>query len=126
MWFSRLGILYTNHQAFQFSDSESASDREEKRKAKERDVPAFASDEADNDALAIEQVLRYRNLDRSEIGEKDYAVWQQEEVEYYIKWKGKSHLHCSWEKWATLEELAGFKRLQNFIRKQEEEATNQR
>lgn len=113
-------------QAFQFSDSDSASDKEEKRKAKERDVPAFASDEVDNDALAIEQVLGYRNLDRSEIGERGHAVWQQDKVEYYIKWKGKSHLHCSWEKWTTLEELPGFKRLQNYVKKQEEEAFNQR
>jgi len=36
------------------------------------------------------------------------------------QWMGYSFLHCSWESLATLSQLSGFKRVQNYIKRQDE------
>ena len=37
--------------------------------------------------------------------------------ELYIKWKRYSHIHCTWDMRDTLKQLAGYKRVVNYMRK---------
>ncbi|XP_044478849.1 protein CHROMATIN REMODELING 5-like isoform X2 [Mangifera indica] len=39
------------------------------------------------------------------------------EVEFLIKWKGQSHLHCQWKSFAELQNLSGFKKVLNYTKK---------
>lgn len=43
------------------------------------------------------------------------------EMEFYIKWKGQSHLHCLWKSFSELQNLSGFKKVLNYTKKVMEE-----
>ncbi|KAK1402796.1 Chromatin remodeling 5 [Heracleum sosnowskyi] len=43
------------------------------------------------------------------------------EMEFYIKWKGQSHLHCQWKSFSELQNLSGFKKVINYTKKVMEE-----
>lgn len=40
--------------------------------------------------------------------------------EFYVKWRRWAHIHCSWDSRETLLQLAGYKRLQNYIKRMDE------
>lgn len=42
-------------------------------------------------------------------------------AEFLVKWKGYSHMHNSWDSYATLEQLGGFKRVTNYMKRKESE-----
>jgi chromodomain-helicase-DNA-binding protein 1 len=39
------------------------------------------------------------------------------EMEFLIKWKGQSHLHCQWKSISELQNLSGFKKVVNYTKK---------
>ncbi|PIN01988.1 Chromodomain-helicase DNA-binding protein [Handroanthus impetiginosus] len=39
------------------------------------------------------------------------------EMEFLIKWKGQSHLHCQWKTFSELQNLSGFKKVLNYTKK---------
>ncbi|KAG2674741.1 hypothetical protein I3760_13G152700 [Carya illinoinensis] len=39
------------------------------------------------------------------------------EMEFLIKWKGQSHLHCQWKSFSELQHLSGFKKVLNYTKK---------
>ncbi|KAL1082394.1 hypothetical protein V6Z11_D09G130400 [Gossypium hirsutum] len=39
------------------------------------------------------------------------------EMEFLIKWKGQSHLHCQWKPFFELQNLSGFKKVLNYTKK---------
>ncbi|KAL0418469.1 UNVERIFIED_CONTAM: protein CHROMATIN REMODELING 5 [Sesamum radiatum] len=39
------------------------------------------------------------------------------EMEFLIKWKGQSHLHCQWKPFSELQNLSGFKKVLNYTKK---------
>ncbi|XVF04811.1 hypothetical protein REPUB_Repub05bG0117700 [Reevesia pubescens] len=39
------------------------------------------------------------------------------DMEFLIKWKGQSHLHCQWKSVFELQNLSGFKKVLNYIKK---------
>ncbi|KAJ8751171.1 hypothetical protein K2173_016352 [Erythroxylum novogranatense] len=41
--------------------------------------------------------------------------WNQ--MEFLIKWKGQSHLHCQWKSFSELQNLSGFKKVLNYTKK---------
>lgn len=43
------------------------------------------------------------------------------EMEFLIKWKGQSHLHCQWKSFSDLQNLSGFKKVLNYTKKVMEE-----
>uniref|UniRef100_A0A1J3GJM0 Protein CHROMATIN REMODELING 5 n=1 Tax=Noccaea caerulescens TaxID=107243 RepID=A0A1J3GJM0_NOCCA len=43
------------------------------------------------------------------------------EMEFLIKWKGQSHLHCQWKSLSDLQNLSGFKKVLNYTKKATEE-----
>lgn len=47
---------------------------------------------------------------------------EERELQFYIKWKNKSHLHATWESETSLREMRakGLKKLENFVKREEE------
>uniref|UniRef100_A0A7N0TB68 Protein CHROMATIN REMODELING 5 n=2 Tax=Kalanchoe fedtschenkoi TaxID=63787 RepID=A0A7N0TB68_KALFE len=43
------------------------------------------------------------------------------EIEFLIKWKGQSHLHCQWKLFSDLQNLPGFKKVINYTKKVSED-----
>ncbi|KAL3518862.1 hypothetical protein ACH5RR_021451 [Cinchona calisaya] len=41
--------------------------------------------------------------------------WNQ--MEFLIKWKGQSHLHCQWKSFSDLQNLSGFKKVVNYTKR---------
>lgn len=39
------------------------------------------------------------------------------EIEFLIKWKGQSHLHCQWKSFVELQNLSGFKKVLNYTKR---------
>ncbi|XP_023732470.1 protein CHROMATIN REMODELING 5 [Lactuca sativa] len=47
-------------------------------------------------------------------------------TEFFIKWKGQSHLHCQWKSFSELQNLSGFKKVINYTKKIMEEIRHRR
>lgn len=62
--------------------------------------------------------LLLNNLFESEPDWKD--------TEFYIKWKGQSHLHCQWKSFSELQNLSGFKKVVNYTKKVMQEIRHRR
>ncbi|CAI5467351.1 unnamed protein product [Closterium sp. Yama58-4] len=93
---------------------------------------AEADAEAEGDV--VERVLWHQPLGRSEemraegkptgpcVLEYDVSEaidWEQQEL--YVKWKGRSFLHCDWLPISTLSTLPGFKKVQNYMKRADDE-----
>ncbi|KAI3695733.1 hypothetical protein L1987_78733 [Smallanthus sonchifolius] len=48
------------------------------------------------------------------------------DTEFFIKWKGQSHLHCQWKSFSQLQNLSGFKKVINYTKKVMEEIRHRR
>ncbi|GAB7364406.1 hypothetical protein MBLNU230_g4949t1 [Neophaeotheca triangularis] len=78
----------------------------------EDDTVPYQYVEEDTSA-GIDQVLNHRLRD----GVADPAEATKHDYEFYIKWQGQAHYHSTWEQWANLSSLRGFRRLENYFRK---------
>ncbi|KAI4305991.1 hypothetical protein L6164_029311 [Bauhinia variegata] len=74
--------------------------------------PKGMAEEAQRNDRSIEPVLLSHLFD----SEPDWN-----EMEFLIKWKGQSHLHCQWKSFAELQNLSGFKKVLNYTKKVTEE-----
>ncbi|RUS20096.1 SNF2 family N-terminal domain-containing protein [Endogone sp. FLAS-F59071] len=70
-------------------------------------VPA-ATEEVD----AIETVHSHRKKEDLDSGEVENP---KTNVEYLIKWKGRSHLHDTWDNYTNLKQFKGSRKLDNYI-----------
>ncbi|KAK9788572.1 hypothetical protein WJX73_002856 [Symbiochloris irregularis] len=101
-------------------DSEDAEDEEvEKRladaKAAAAVVPAFlTSFEGLDDE--VERVLGHR--DAEGVSPDTVDPWNTRE--FHVKWRRWSFVHCSWDTLTTLSQLGGFKRVLNYIKRQDD------
>ncbi|CAH9070585.1 unnamed protein product [Cuscuta europaea] len=48
------------------------------------------------------------------------------EMEFLIKWKGQSHLHCQWKPFSELQNLSGFKKVLNYIKRVTEDVRHRK
>ncbi|KAK3920680.1 Chromodomain-helicase-DNA-binding protein 1 [Frankliniella fusca] len=119
------------------SDEETGSEDLVDVDEEELAAAAAASAEQDN-AETIEKVLAARRGKRGAVGNATtmYAVedkgdpnegcdpndFENTELQYLIKWKNWSHIHNTWESEISLKEnkVKGLKKLENFIKKEEE------
>ncbi|KAH0466200.1 hypothetical protein IEQ34_006303 [Dendrobium chrysotoxum] len=93
----------------------------------------------EDDSDSIERVLWHQTKGIAEEAAKNYrstlpavmsVVSESEphwnDVEFYIKWKGQSYLHCEWKPFSDLQNLTGFKKVLNYMKKANEERINKR
>lgn len=45
-------------------------------------------------------------------------VWERRE--FHVKWKRYSYMHCTWETRLTVSQLAGYKRVLNYMKKMDD------
>ncbi|PGH20775.1 hypothetical protein AJ80_03402 [Polytolypa hystricis UAMH7299] len=77
-------------------------------------TPAYYLNEAADTSPGIDVVLNHRfkegvDLKKSSLGRDD--------CEFYIKWQDKSHYHATWETYEYLQNCRGWRRLDNYVRK---------
>ncbi|XP_038972966.1 protein CHROMATIN REMODELING 5 isoform X1 [Phoenix dactylifera] len=115
-----------------YAESEESEDDDEERSNKTQKVLQEDAEEDDGDS--IEKVLWHQPKGRAEEAMRNNQLtlpvvlstmsdsepdW--DEVEFYIKWKGHSYLHCQWKLISDLQNLTGFKKVLNYMKKVSEE-----
>ncbi|KAF3777906.1 CHROMATIN REMODELING 5 protein [Nymphaea thermarum] len=116
-----------------YAESEESEDtNEDKVKKSQKVSPEEAEEEEDGDA--IEKVLWHQSKgvahDALANGRSSLPVVSNflldseldwENVEFFIKWKGQSYMHCQWQPLSELQNLSGFKKVLNYMKRVKEE-----
>ncbi|BAT80849.1 Protein CHROMATIN REMODELING 5 [Vigna angularis] len=105
------------------SEESEEVDEGKKKKSQKEEI-----DEEDSDS--IEKVLWHQPKGTAEDAERNNRSTEPvlmshlfdseidwNEMEFLIKWKGQSHLHCQWKSFAELQNLSGFKKVLNYTKK---------
>lgn len=78
--------------------------------------------EKDDDGEVIDRVL-----DHEEFEEKDEITQEMKKVtRYLIKWRGKSHIHDTWDLYEDLRPFKGFKKLDNYLKQLKTESEREK
>ncbi|EHA8587062.1 hypothetical protein COCNU_scaffold001363G000010 [Cocos nucifera] len=115
-----------------YAESEESEGDDEERSNKTQKV--FQEDAEEDDGDSIEKVLWHQPKGRAEeamrnnqstlpvvLSTMSDSKPDWDEVEFYIKWKGQSYLHCQWKPVSDLQNLTGFKKVLNYMKKVSEE-----
>ncbi|ONK67510.1 uncharacterized protein A4U43_C05F790 [Asparagus officinalis] len=115
-----------------YVESEESEKEDEERSTKAQKLVQDDADE--NDIDTIERVLWYQPEGMAEDAIKNNKSAQPsvlstipgpepewDNVEFYIKWKGQSYLHCQWKSLSDLQNLTGFKKVLNYIKRVSDE-----
>ncbi|KAG0489596.1 hypothetical protein HPP92_006459 [Vanilla planifolia] len=112
-----------------YVESEDSEDIDEEKLNKPQ-----KEDAEEDDGDSIERVLWHQPKGIAEEAAKDNRstlpvvmsivsesepLW--DDVEFYIKWKGQSYLHSEWKSLVELQNLTGFKKVLNYMKKANEE-----
>ncbi|GFZ20725.1 chromatin remodeling 5 [Actinidia rufa] len=109
------------------SEESEEFDESKKKKSQKEEI-----EEEDGDS--IEKVLWHQPMGTSEEAKRNNKSTEPmllshlfdsepdwNEIEFLIKWKGQSHLHCQWKSFSELQNLSGFKKVINYTKKVMEE-----
>ncbi|OIW16296.1 hypothetical protein TanjilG_19012 [Lupinus angustifolius] len=105
------------------SDESEEADEGKKKKSQKEEIE-------DDDSDSIEKVLWHQPRGMAEDAQRNNRSTEPvlmshlfnsevdwNEMEFLIKWKGQSHLHCQWKSFAELQNLSGFKKVLNYTKK---------
>ncbi|KAK3032361.1 hypothetical protein RJ639_037079, partial [Escallonia herrerae] len=108
-----------------YAESEESEELDEGRKKKSQKEEV---EEEDGDY--IEKVLWHQPKGMAEEAKKNSRSTEPlllshlfdteldwKEIEFLIKWKGQSHLHCQWKSFSELQNLSGFKKVLNYTKR---------
>ncbi|CAL5061209.1 unnamed protein product [Urochloa decumbens] len=111
-----------------YAESEESDDSEEKSTKQQKEEPE------EEDGETIERVLWHQpkgvaeeamrndqSAQPSVTGLPSDFNQQWDELEFYIKWKGQSYLHCQWKTLSELQSVSGFKKVLNYTKRVAEE-----
>ncbi|KAF8679029.1 hypothetical protein HU200_045782 [Digitaria exilis] len=114
-----------------YAESEESDDSEEKS-AKQQKLMKEEPEEEDGET--IERVLWHQPKGVAEEAIRNDQSAQPtvlslpsdfdqhwDELEFYIKWKGQSYLHCQWKTLSELQSVSGFKKVLNYTKRVAEE-----
>ena len=109
-------------------EEDEEEDEEEEEEEDEEDAESDAEEQkpkidkkSQSSQPQVDKILTCRHLSNqdTQMEKKEESNWEgNEALEFFVKWKGRSHLHCEWLPWAQLMELAPQK-LRNFLRKED-------
>lgn len=115
-----------------YAESEESEDFDDGKAKKCQKVGQEDVEEDDGDS--IEKVLWHQPIGTAEVALRNNkstqpavsSSWLDSEadwnrVEFFIKWKGQSYLHCQWKSFSDLQNLSGFKKVVNYIKRVTEE-----
>lgn len=115
-----------------YAESEESEDLDEGRAKKSQ-----KEDAEEDDGDSIERVLWHQPKGMAEealgnnkstlpVASSSLLVSEPDwnEVEFFIKWKGQSYLHCQWKSLSDLQNLTGFKKVLNYIKRADEDRNN--
>ncbi|MEW5309897.1 MAG: hypothetical protein WDW38_001742 [Sanguina aurantia] len=81
--------------------------------------PIAAFDDPGSTPEEVEKVVAHRDMASVPEEDRDRRdMWATREM--FVKWKLHSHIHCSWEPKRSLEKLAGYKRVLNYMRRSDD------
>ncbi|CAK8538681.1 unnamed protein product [Lathyrus sativus] len=105
------------------SDESEEADEGKKKKSQKEEIE-------EDDGDSIEKVLWHQRKGTSEVAQRNNrssepvltshlfdSEFDWNEMEFLIKWKGQSHLHCQWKSFVELQNLSGFKKVLNYTKK---------
>lgn len=108
-----------------YVESEESEELDESKKKKSQ-----KDDIEEEDGDSIEKVLWHQPKGTAEEAERNHKSTEPvllsqlfdsepnwNEMEFLIKWKGQSHLHCQWKLLSELQNLSGFKKVINYTKK---------
>lgn len=114
------------------SYAESDSDDSEEKLTKQQKL--LKEDQDEEDGETIERVIWYQPKGVAEDALRNGQSTQPtvmsmpsdfdqqwDDVEFYIKWKGQSYLHCQWKTLSELRSVSGFKKVLNYMKRVSEE-----
>ncbi|XP_020396331.1 protein CHROMATIN REMODELING 5 isoform X1 [Zea mays] len=114
-----------------YVESEESDDSEEKSTKQQKLMKEELEEE---DGETIEKVLWHQPKGVAEEAIKNHQSAQPtvvsltsdfdqqwDELEFYIKWKGQSYLHCQWKTLSELQSVSGFKKVINYTKRVAEE-----
>ncbi|KAF5767792.1 putative DNA helicase chromatin remodeling SNF2 family [Helianthus annuus] len=112
-------------QKVSYAESEESEENDEDIKRKRQKE---GNEEEDRDT--IEKVLWHQPKGMAEEAERNNKSTEPlllshlfdsepdwNEIEFFIKWKGQSHLHCQWKSYSDLQTLSGFKKVLNYTKR---------
>ncbi|XP_068661626.1 protein CHROMATIN REMODELING 5-like isoform X2 [Aristolochia californica] len=112
-----------------YAESEESEDVEEGKTKKSQKEEA-----EEDDGDSIEKVLWHQPKGTAEEALRNHRPTEPtalspmldsepdwSEVEFFIKWKGQSYLHCQWKSFSELQNLTGFKKVINYTKRVMEE-----
>ncbi|KAF0907372.1 hypothetical protein E2562_015866 [Oryza meyeriana var. granulata] len=110
-----------------YAESEESDDSEEKL-AKQQKV--LKEDPEEEEGETIERILWHQPKGVAEEALRNGQSTQPtvisftsdvdqpwDDVEFYIKWKGQSFLHCQWKTLSDLQNVSGFKKVLNYMKR---------
>uniref|UniRef100_A0A1D1Y7W7 Chromodomain-helicase-DNA-binding protein 1 n=2 Tax=Anthurium amnicola TaxID=1678845 RepID=A0A1D1Y7W7_9ARAE len=115
-----------------YVESEDSEEVDEDKSTKPQKVALEEVEEDDGDS--IEKVLWHQSKGTAEDALRNSRSAQPviisnlldsepdwNEIEFFIKWKGQSYLHCEWKSYSDLQNLTGFKKVLNYTKRVKEE-----
>ncbi|XP_072983025.1 protein CHROMATIN REMODELING 5 isoform X2 [Typha latifolia] len=117
-----------------YAESEESEDAGEEKlnKSQKDDVEEDDSDTIERvlwhqaKGMSEEAIRRNQSTQPSVVSTLYDSDPEWNEVEFYIKWKGQSYLHCQWKSFSVLQTLTGFKKVLNYIKRVTEESKYKR
>ncbi|KAG2638859.1 protein CHROMATIN REMODELING 5-like isoform X2 [Panicum virgatum] len=113
-----------------YAESEESDDSEEKSTKQQK----LKEEPEEEDGETIERVLWHQPKGVAEEAMRNDQSTQPtvvslpsdfnqqwDELEFYIKWKGQSYLHCQWKTLSELQSVSGFKKVLNYTKRVAEE-----
>ncbi|XP_020273796.1 protein CHROMATIN REMODELING 5-like isoform X3 [Asparagus officinalis] len=115
-----------------YVESEESEKEDEERTTKSQKLLQDDADEEDADSIervlwhqpkgmAEDAIRNNRSAQPSVLSTMSDSEPEWDKVEFYIKWKGQSYLHCQWKPFSDLQNVTGFKKVLNYIKRASEE-----
>ncbi|ONM25897.1 Protein CHROMATIN REMODELING 5 [Zea mays] len=111
-----------------YAESEESDDSEEKSNKRQKEEPEEEDGETIEKVLwhqpkgvAEEAIRNHRSAQPTVASLTSDFDQQWDELEFYIKWKGQSYLHCQWKILSELQSVSGFKKVINYTKRVSEE-----
>ncbi|RCV14364.1 hypothetical protein SETIT_2G419600v2 [Setaria italica] len=111
-----------------YAESEESDDSEEKSTKQQKEEPEEEDGETIERVLwhqpkgVAEEAMRNDQSAQPTVSSLPSDFNQQwDELEFYIKWKGQSYLHCQWKTLSELQSVSGYKKVLNYTKRVAEE-----